>query len=345
MRMSGLAQAVPSVNSLVAPSLETALAPLSDAEKVSVESFSFREKFLFILGYEYMCAVFSQGLRFPDGKPYRNFSSQALEVALSFTSSFWKFVKPTEPEEVQGLASITDQTEVTAANESDAQGAIRKYRPLRDRLAWEIFNGDPARGIQGQSIMYEVWGDDPNNPGVIITRILTNDPAQAPDLEAMFSHKTPAQLYQDGLLLQKKYQEIDVPFEPVGLGKPRMGAVLVLPLAVIITLCIAALVLVSLLGWFTERFVAKKRINDAIDNDPTLTPEQRLAAKAKANRDLSWIETVTGLSPESIERIAVIAVLAAGTVAALYFGVPALIEAFKKSGSSSRRYQPEGAMA
>ena len=312
------------------PSLDRALAGLTDAEVQDYKSWTAKEKLMFLAGYQWVAVSTAKGLRRVDGTPFDGFLSVGISKALEFLNTIAPFLG-LSPDLASGAnQAATIVQEAQGKTQPQGQTIATKYRLLRDRIAWEL-------AMQGATVEFEVVRDDPANPGVIFTRKVGED--KAPDYSAVFSTMTPKEMWDAGLKLQDKYDELQVPFKRLDLSSanPRMGVGGVPVLAIIIT----AIVGILAFFWLYSHVSQSRRLADTaigiINSDPNLTTQQKLDAINKLKDANSFFDDMFGQKFPWTTLV-----IGAAVVGAAYFLLPSIVAFFtpKESG-----YRPRSAHA
>jgi hypothetical protein len=114
----------------------------------------------------------------------------------------------------------------------------KKFALLRDRIAWELATQNDL------TIEYEIVGTDAANPDVIWTRKIGED--RAPDYSAVFSTRSPKQLFEDGLKIQSSFESLGVTFKKFDMS----GANLRLGIGPALILSVLISIVVGILGFY-----------------------------------------------------------------------------------------------
>src|SRR4029077_21193685 len=221
------------------------------------------------------------------------------------------------------------------------------YLLLRDRVAWELAKGDsdnpdPDKRFPPMTVVYEIMGTDPANPGVIYSRTVGSTPND-PDLIIEYSTMTTKELWNEGLRLEGKYDDLGVSFKKLDMSGAnlRLGAGPLFILAIIMTAIIALLAA----WWLWDHITKKNQLLDLavknIQSDPRLSPAQKAKAILDINNSNSFFNVVFGFE---IPWTSII--IGATVVGVAFYGIPALLGWLSSSSSkTSRRPRPAGAMA
>lgn len=311
------------------PSLDRALASLSSDEQIEYRNWGMKEKVLFLSAYQWIAVAAAQGLHRVDGSPFDGFLPEGVSKAMSALSVMVPYLKDS-PALAQGADQATTiLQEATRKTQPEADGIARKYRLLRDRVAWEI-------AVAGGTIQYEVVGDDPGNPGVIYTRKIGED--KTPDFAPLFSGNTPREWWKDGLALEDQFASAGVTFKKLDLSgaNPRLSAGAAPILAILITVVVAILAFFWLYNHVNQ---AKKLTQAAVDlivQDPKLSAAEKAALLEKLKSSNSFFDEIFG------NQFPWTTVLIGATLVGIaYFVLPSLLLAY----TSKPAYQPRGASA
>lgn len=321
-----LAQAQPTVSQTrsAEPSLERALGPLSPAEAASYATWDPKTKWLFLAGYQWVAVGTARGLSRPDGTPFDGFLPQGINVALAALQAMASYLKDS-PELAAGADQATTVLqEATNKTEPQGQNIAKKYRALRDRIAWEL-------AMQGATVEYEIVGDDPANPGVIFTRKIGED--KSPDLSAVFSTNTPRDFWKNGLILEQKYEDAGVPFKKLDLSgaNPRLGIGAPPVLAIIITAVVAVLAFFWLYNHVMEQKKINQRAVDLIVSDPKLTDAEKADRLQKLKSANSFFDDIFGTQFPWMTLI-----VGATIVGVAYFVLPRLLQSYDEKPERAR---------
>lgn len=291
------------------PDLARALAHLTPGEREDYKGWGAPEKTLFLLGYQYLAVAAAKDLKRPDGTPFNGFLPEGISSAFTLLLTASGYVKDlgslsdTLDEETSILKDANDQLE------TKSESAVKKYRALRDRVAWEMANA-------GVTVEYDIVGDDPSNPGVIYQRKVGAD--RTPDLSAVFSQKTPAQMYQIGKDLEARYAALGVPFER------SLGATVFPILAVLIVLVVGILMFFYLFWNHKGRAQLHDQTVDLIVKDPKLTAQEKADLLFKLRSAESFWGEIFGALPWTT------LIITAGIALVAFFALPPLIMNMKK---------------
>lgn len=308
------------------PPLDRVLSSVSPEEAADYQAWGQRERFLFLLGYQYLAVASAKNLVRPDGKPFNGFLPVSIDQALDFMNTAAPYLKDMSADQQAGADQATAAiVQARQKTEPQADDLAKKYRLLRDRVAWEL-------ATAGFTVEYEVVGDDPANPGVIYKRRVGED--KAADLSAIFSDLTPKQMFDAGVKLEDKYEELGVAFQRLEMsgGGRRLGAAGMLP---ILGIVIAVIVGILAFVWLFSRTTQEKKINetaiDLIMKDPNLSEADKAARIERLKSSMSFFETIFGTNFPWLPII-----IGATVIGVAYFAIPALVGLF----TSKPAYQP-----
>lgn len=251
------------------PSLQAVLASLTPEEAADYRAWGSKEKLLFLMGYQWLSVMTAPELKRPDGSPFigvlPQFADAAYE-ALKAAEPYFKKLPADMSKAADGAASIVWDARIKT--EARGRETAKRYRLLRDRVAWEL-------AISGVTVEFDVVGDDPSNPGVLFVRKIGED--KGADISAVFSGKTPKELWEDGLKLQDKYEDAGVVFKKLDMS--GTGKRLAVGPPAVLAVVIGVVVLVLGFFWLWRHLQEEKRLNDLavrlIMDDPTLSDVDR----------------------------------------------------------------------
>lgn len=314
------------------PELSRVMATLSSDEVADYRTWGDREKFLFILAYQYMAVMSASNLKRPDGMPFQGPFPQSIEIMMTALKLAEPYIK-NFPEDVAKQADQTASVLHEAATKSGPRAVdlTKKYALLRDRVAWELAN-------KGLTIEYEVVGTDPSNPNVIYKRRI-GEPTGSADLVAVFSQKSPKEMWEDGLKLQSKFEEIGVTFKKLDMSGAnlRLGVGPALILGIIITAIIALLSA----WWLWSHLSENKRLMDlaiqSIQADPNLSPAEKADRIMRIRAANSFFTAIFGVDFPWTTLI-----IGATVVGIAFVGLPLL---FSSKKEPERKLRTAGAWA
>ena len=304
----------PGVPARPGATLEAALAPLSADEARDVQDWGPKEKLLFLMGYQWTAAISAPSMKRADGSPY-------IGILPQFADAAYEALKAGEPYFAKAPADMAKAADEAASVVWDgrmkvqerALDAVKRYRLLRDRIVLDLAQA-------GASIEYEIVGDDPSNPGVVYSRKVGED--RSPDVSAVFSTRSPEELFSYGRTLEGKYESAGVVFQKLdmsGTGR-KAGA----GPAGLLVLLIGAVVGVLAFFYLWHQVEGEKRLGrwsvDMIARDGTLSPAEKAlrTGKIQAAGEM-WDAMFPSKTPWA-------AILAAAAVAGLaFFVLPALM--------------------
>jgi hypothetical protein len=308
------------------PALAAALAPLSADEISQVQSWGSPEKVQFLAAYQYIAVMSAAGLRRPDGTPFDGLLTQGIAVALAAlqaAQAYFKVMPTSLAQAADQMASVLKD----ASTNTDPQSidATKKYLLLRDRVAWELATQNDL------TLEYEIVGTDAANPGVIYTRRIGED--RSPDYSAVFSTRTPAQLFQDGLDLESKFESLGVPFKKLDMSgaNRRLGVGAAPMLAILITIIVGALSFYWLWNHTNQQNHLTQTAVNLVTSDNTLSNSDKAAKVAAINAGNNFFSQFFGATVPWTE---ILVVLGLGVLAALAY--PFIISETRRSGFLSR---------
>lgn len=310
------------------PSLTAALAPLAAAEVAEYQSWGSPEKLQFLAGYQYVSVMCAAGLKRPDGTPFDGLLSQGITIALAAMQAAQSYFKQMPADVAQGADQMASVLKDASSNtEPQSITFAQKFLLLRDRVAWELATQNDL------TVEYEVVGTDSSNPGVIYTRKIGED--KAPDYSAVFSTRTPAQLFQDGLTLEDKFQGLGVPFKRFDLSSAnrRMGAGLPSILAVLIVLIIGALSFYYLWNHINQQNKLTTLAVSLVTSDPSLSNSDKAARIAALNAGNNFFSQFFG---STVPWTEILLILGVGILAVLAY--PYVVSEARHAGFLSRSH-------
>lgn len=311
------------------PSLEQVLASLTPDERSEYQGWGAKEQILFLTAYQWISVGAAHGLHRPYGEAFDGFFSKGVSYAVDSLFAMTPYLKASP-----ALAQGSDQAsaiaeEAVQKTQPQADGIVKKYRLLRDRVAWDLAG-------QGGTIEYEVVGDDPANPGVIYTRKIGED--KAPDFSAVFSGNTPGEWWKAGLSLEDLFDSAGVTFKKLDLSgaNRRLGIGAPPILAILITVVVAILAFFWLYNHVDQTKKLTQTAVDLIAQDQKLTGPEKAALIEKLKSSNSFFDDIFG---NQFPWTTVI--IGAALVGIAYFVLPSLLLAY----TSKPAYQPRGATA
>lgn len=310
------------------PSLEAALAPLSSDERADYKTWGSKEKLLFIAAYQWIAVAAAQGLRRADGSPFTGFLSNGVMWAMGALSTMAQYFGISSVLQNGADLATTILDEATKKTVPQADAIAKKYRLLRDRVAWEF-------ALAGTTIEYEIVGDDPAAPGLIYTRRVGGD---VPDYSAVFSGDTPREAWQNGRLLEDKFEAAGVSFKKLDLSgaNQRLGIGAPPILAVLITSVVAILAFFWLYNHVGQTKKLTQTAIDLITGDTKLSGAEKAALIEKLKSSSSFFDDIFG------SQFPWTTVLIGATLVGIaYFVLPSLLLAY----TAKPAYQPRGATA
>lgn len=310
------------------PSLSAALAMLPAEEAADYQTWSSKEKLMFLAGYQYLATATAAGLRRVDGTSFDGWLTQGISFVLSAMQAAQGVFKDMTPD----LAAAADQAAVVlkdASSKAEPRGIdfTKKYALLRDRAAWELATQNDL------TVEFEILGTDPANPGLLYTRKIGED--KAPDYSAVFSTQTPKEFYQAGLTLQDKFEALGVSFKKLStLGvNPRLGLGPALILAVLITIIVAVLAFFLLWNNVNEQNKLMAKAVDLVQSDSRLTASEKADKILAMRRAEALFSEIFG---SSVPWVGIL--IGLGLAAAAVIAYPHIAKAMEKSPASSSRW-------
>lgn len=319
------------------------LASLSDSEAADYRSWGYKERIQFLNGYQYLSTMVTPSLRRPSGTVFMGAFPQSVDLmnsALQAAAPYFKTLDATNAKAAEQAATVlSDATKAEPAG----QDVSRKYILLRDRVAWELANGDsnnpdPNKRYPPMTIRYEILGTDPANPGVLYSRTVGTN-LNDPDLVIEYSTWSTRDLWNEGVRLEGKYEDLGVSFKKLDMSGAnlRMGVGGTAVLGIVITSVVSLLTA----WWLWNHITTQNKMLDLavqnIQGDPRLSPSEK-ADKILSIRSVgSFFSSIFG--SEFPWTTVIIGAAVAGIA---YFGLPLL---FDYLSGTKRKPHPAGASA
>lgn len=271
------------------PSIDRATGHLAPLEVEEYKRWESLHKTLFLMAYQWLAVSVAKDLTKLDGVPFTGALQQGMAISLESLKAAGKYSKSFGPD---ALLEFNDATSILKETSSkvfpDIQKAVEKFRPLRDRVAWEL-------AAANEVVAYEVVGDDPENAGTLYTKTVGGE--GRPDVDAVFSGMTPKHLVEGAQDLESAFDALGVPFRRSDMSGVNLGEVGSLPiLAYFITLVVSAITFYYLYNRAIERGKLAEAVRIAIGSDPTLSPDQRAEVLAKLDAAESFFGAIFGSS-------------------------------------------------
>lgn len=302
------------------PDINRALSSLSAEEANDYKSWNSAQKTLFLMGYQWLAVAAAKNLTRLDDGPYTGFFQQGIAMALGAMNAAGK-VAAAMPDVAQeaysdGTVILKEATDRTLPR---IDAAVRRYRTLRDRVAWELASS-------GDTVEYEIVGDDLANSGVIFTRRIGGEGPV--DVDAVFSKMNPKEAMKEGDAIEEMYAGLGVPFKRLDLSGANLGDVGAMPiLATIITLVVGVLTFYYLYGRNAEKAKLNSAIIDALMKDTTMTAQQKADMIQSVRDSDSFFGAVLG------STFSWTYVIVGGTLLGLaFFVLPKLLSSDGKKG-------------
>lgn len=308
------------------PDLSRALSYLSPDESNEYKNWNVAHKTLFLMGYQWLAVAAAKNLQRLDDQNFTGFFQQGLAIATDAMSSAGA-VYDSLPDDA--AAAFSDATgilkEAATKTLPHVQAAVQKYRALRDRVAWEL-------AADGDTVEYEIVGDDGGNPGVIFTKRMGGG-SGAPDVDAVYSKMDPKEAAQEGDSIEEMYAGLGVPFQRLTLAGVNLGDVGTMPiLALVITLVVGVLTFFYLYGRATERSKLNDAVIAAILKDPNMSAEQKADLVRKMQESESFFGSVFGTN------FSWTTVIIGGTILGLaFFVLPSLLSSMKEKKGEDKK--------
>src|SRR5579871_4585383 len=333
------------------PNLNAALENLSDSEAADFRGWGYKERIQFLNGYQFLSTMVATGLRRPDGTGFQGAFPRSIDLMTAALQAASPYFKTLDAENAKAAEQAATVLQDGTKAEPKGQDLVQKYLLLRDRVAWELANGDaknpdPDKRFPPMTIRYEVLGTDQANTGILYSRTIGTTPND-PDLIIEYSTMSPRELWNEGLRLEGKYEDLGVSFKKLDMSGAnlRMGAGPLLILGIIMTAIVALLSA----WWLWDHITTKnKLLNLAIENiqkDPRLSPAQKAKAILDINNSANFFSEIFGYQFPWETLI-----ISAAVVGIAYFGIPMLLDFFsgskeKEKAKSRKALRPSGATA
>lgn len=311
------------------PSLAAALAFLASEEVAEYKSWGSPEKLQFLAAYQYVAVMSAVGLKRPDGTPFDGMLSHGISVALAAMQAAQAYFKQFPADAAVAADQMASVLKDASTNtEPQSVAFTKKYLLLRDRVVWELWNQYKI------TIAYEIVGTDPGAPGVILTRTMGTDYAN-PDYSAVFSTRTPAQLFQDGLALEDKFESLGVPFKKFNMSSAnlRLGVGTPSILAVLIVLIIGALSFYYLWNHLNQQNKLTQLSVNLVTSDASLSNADKAARIAAINAGNNFFSQFFG---STVPWTEILIVLGVGLLAVLAY--PYVVSEARQAGFLSRSH-------
>lgn len=305
------------------PDLSRMLAGLNPAEAAEYKTWTAAHKTLFLMGYQWLAVSVAKDLQRLDDQNYTGFFQQGVSIALSAMQAAGMVSDRLPPDAATAFSEATDTLkEATGKTMPNVVAAVKKYRSLRDRVAWEL-------AADGDTVEYEIVGDDGGNPGVIFTKRMGGG-SGAPDVDAVYSKMDPKQAVNEGDSLEEMYAGLGVPFQRLNLSGVNLGDVGTMPvLALVITLVVGVLAFYYLYGRTTERAKMNDAVIAAVLNDPNLSADQKADLVKKIQDSESFFGAIVG------PNFSWTTVIVGGTILGLaFFVLPQILTSMKEGKKS-----------
>jgi hypothetical protein len=269
------------------PDIARVLTSIASDEAAEYRTWTSAHKSLFLMGYQWLAAAAAKDLlRLDDGK-YTGFFQQGLDAAMGALDAGTRVELPDS-----ASAALLDATSILKDGKGKTlprvEAAVRKYRLLRDRIAWEL-------STEGDSVDYEIVGDDPQNPGMIFTKRMGGEGPS--DVDAVYSKLTPQEAMSEGDALEEMFAGMGVPFKRFDLSGANLGDVGQMPvLALTITLVVGVLTFYYLYKRSTESANLNEAIISGIMADKMLSSREKADLIEKVKASESFFNVVFGSS-------------------------------------------------
>jgi hypothetical protein len=269
------------------PSIDRAVSVLSSPEADEYRRWESLQKTLFLMAYQWLAVSSAKDLTRLDGENFTGPLEAGLSKALESLKIAGKYSKNFGPAALSEFNEATVVLKEASSKTAPAvQRAVDKYRPLRDRVAWELATAKEV-------VAYEVVGDDPESFGTLYTKKVGGD--GSPDVDAVFSGMSPKGMLGSAEDLENAFQSLGVPFKRSDLSGANLGEVGSMPiLAYFITLVVSVITFYYLYNRAIEGGKMADAVRAAISADSSLSPDEKLAVLAKFNAGDSFFSAIFG---------------------------------------------------
>lgn len=294
------------------PDLPRVMTSLTPDEASEYKAWTSAHKILFLMGYQWLAVAAAKDLlRLDDGK-FTGFFQESLDRAFGVLE-----IGSRVDLHEEASAALLDATSIlkdgTGKTLPRIHSAVRKYRLLRDRIAWEL-------STEGDTIDYEVVGDDPQNPGVIFTRRMGQEGFA--DVRAVYSKLTPSEAVDEGDDLEEMFSDLGVPFKRLDLSGVNLGEVGQMPvLALVITLVVGVLSFYYLYKRSAETAGLNQAIIAGVMADKALSSSEKTELIEKVKAAESFFNVMVGPTFSWTTLI-----LSSAIFGIAFFALPGLIE-------------------
>lgn len=302
-----------------APAVNDALSP--EMEK-AYSGMTIRDKYLTLAGYQWLAAMTSQGLRYGNG-PYVPFLPVSTESVFEFLGATKSVINTLTAPLLELLAQFGVEMGASAPKaQKSATTVLSDLRNVRNRAVKDLVEA-------GNVVELEYFGDMPGMPGEVVYRKVAQDRAGLllpADLSALFAGKDPATLLKDGLMLKEKYEEIGAEKSDVKYSMGIAAPIIIGAIFAVVLLILGVLFIVRHYGFQEKVFDKTSSEAEKALKNGLITPAQyadvlKNAQDATAiwGQMFKWLELIPWTT----------VALVAGGAAALIWGLPAIIQAFK----------------
>jgi len=203
---------------------------LSSEEAAEVAGWGDRERALFLEGYQWLSAVTSRRLPvFGTDSEYQGILPMGIAAVMGITKSAREVLAALAPDVVGGVTELETASKDASMTSGSADEAVRRFRSLRDRAVQDLVEA-------GDGVEFEYYGDSPARPNVLLIHRVVQQ-GVAPEVSAVYSPMTPAELVRAGLRLEERFAQVGVPFARSTMGAPPafpiLGGIITLVLGVI----------------------------------------------------------------------------------------------------------------
>jgi hypothetical protein len=300
-----------------APAVSDTLSPTMEK---AYRDMTAREKYLTLAGYQWLAAMTTQGLKY-GSESYTPFFPVSTDSVFGFLDTAKTMLNALTSPLVALLGQFGVEMKAAPEAQRSATTTLSDLRNVRNRIIKDLVAADNV-------VELEYFGDLPGFPGEIVYRKVAKDKAalaRPADLSALFADKDPATLLSDGLMLKEKYEEVGA--EKTDIKYSMDGPALIIAGIFAVVLLVLGVLFIVRHYQFKE-LVFKRTMDDADKAlaDGKITPAQhaKIRKDAQDATDI-WTQMFKGFGELPWTTIA----LVAGGAAAVIWGIPAIIQAFR----------------
>lgn len=253
-------------------------------------SWTAREKFLYLLAYQWLSALTAPRLLRQDEPAYEGPLRKTIDVFDSWGRFFRPLREAFSPDFGTLVELVSETTAKAREEEISATSLVVEGRALRNQIVEDLVE-------EGAVVEFEYFGDSPQYPGELIYHKVAGAAEhldRPADLSALFSKKSLSELVADGERLMDKFEDLGVTFE-----RPTLGVAF--PFLAVIIVAVAGIVAIY---WIYRNAETKDRVVDrsleSLENarkDGLISDETYLEGLEIINRTTSLVEDLVGPVP------------------------------------------------